>query len=103
MPLLEAVSGIKLWGKDGKYQLDITAKVTLTMEAGGKAVKVPVFIQPDSQQPCLLGMNAAPALGMSFLDAHGKALRQQSPQPFPWSCTGLSGPWSERIGFGGPG
>ena len=41
LPLLEAVSGIKLWGKDGKYQLDITAKVTMTMEAGGKAVKVP--------------------------------------------------------------
>ena len=83
LPLFEAVSGIKLWGKDGKYQLDITAKVTLTMEAGGKAVKVPVFLQPDSQQPCLLGMNAAPALGISFLDAHDAALRQQSPLSSP--------------------
>ena len=77
LPLLETVSGIKLWGKDGKYQLNITAKVTLTMEAGGRAVKVPVFIQPDSQQPCLLGMNAAPALGIAFFDARGTALRQQ--------------------------
>ena len=35
-----------------------TPKVTLTMEASGKAVNVPLFIQPDSQQPSLLGMNA---------------------------------------------
>jgi hypothetical protein len=83
VPLLETVSGIKLWGKEGKYQLDITAKVTLKMEAGGKAVKVPVFVQPDSQQPCLLGMNAAPALGISFLDARGAALQQESPLSFP--------------------
>ena len=89
LPLLEAVSGIKLWGKDGKYQLDITAKVTLTMEAGGKAVKVPVFIQPDSQQPCLLGMNAAPALGIAFLDAQGVALRQLLPLSSPHAKVSL--------------
>ena len=56
------------------YQLDITAKVTLTIGAGGKALKVPVLIQPLSQQPCLLGMNVAPDLGVCFLDAYGKAL-----------------------------
>jgi hypothetical protein len=53
------------------------------MEAGGKAVKVPVFVQPDSQQPYLLGMNAAPALGISFLDARGATLRQESPPSSP--------------------
>ena len=40
-------------------------------------VSVPVlfFIQPDSTQPCLLGMNALPALGLSFLNAKGKPLQ----------------------------
>ena len=60
--------------------LDITAKVILTIGAGDKA---PMFIQSDSQQPCLLGMNAAPALGLAFLDARGVALRQQHPLSSP--------------------
>ena len=35
---------------------------------------VPVFIQPDSEQPCLLGMNAAPSLGLSFCRANGEPI-----------------------------
>ena len=57
------------------------------MEAGGRTVRVPVFVQPDSQQPCLLGMNVAPALGVSFHDAQGKALHSQMP----------SGPLKARV------
>ena len=33
------------------------------------------FVQPDSTQDCLIGMNAAPALGLSFLIGIGTRLR----------------------------
>ncbi len=59
------------------------------MEAGGKAVKVPVFVQFDSQQHCLLGMNAAPALAISFLDERGVSLRQESPLLSPFATVSL--------------
>lgn len=57
---------VKLYGKDGqsgKGELNITAQVTLSVAADGKTVNVPVFVQSDSQQSCLLGMNAIPKLG----------------------------------------
>ena len=57
---------LKLYGRDGKRELVITAHTNLTIEADGKSACVPVFIQPDSNQPCLLGMNATPTLGLSF-------------------------------------
>ena len=38
------------------------------------------FIQPDSTQDCLIGMNVAPALGLSFLDNRGKPLRTRGSQ-----------------------
>ena len=39
---------LKLYGKDGKRELVITAQTNLTIEADGKSACVPVFIQPDS-------------------------------------------------------
>ena len=76
-PKLQPASA-KLYGKDGKtggHELDITAQITFTVEADGVSVPVLFFIQPDSTQPCLLGMNALPALGLSFLNAKGKPLQ----------------------------
>ena len=35
---------------------------------------VPVFIQPDSEQDCLLGSNVLPALGISVVRANGHPL-----------------------------
>ena len=35
---------------------------------------VPVFIQPGSEQDCLLGSNALPALGISVVRANGQPL-----------------------------
>ena len=64
MPQLRLPSA-RLYGKDcegEKRELDITAEVSLKIEAEGKAVTAPVFVQPESEQPCLLGMNTAPAL-----------------------------------------
>ena len=69
----------KLFGKDrrvGSHELNITAQVTLTVEADGVSIPVVLFVQPDSSQACLLGMNAAPAVGLRFLDAKGQPLRK---------------------------
>ena len=75
----------RLYGKDcdgeGR-ELDIT-EVSLKIEAGGKAVTAPVFVQPDSEQPCLLGMNVAPTLGLKFLDANGLPLKEYTSQSQP--------------------
>ena len=40
----------------------------------GKVTSVPVFIQPDSEQDCLLGSNVLPALGISVVRANGHPL-----------------------------
>ena len=51
---------VKLYGKDGdndRNELHIVAEVTLTFEADGKSVSAPVFVQPNIEQSCLLGMN----------------------------------------------
>ena len=63
-------------GKAGKHELRVTAQVTLRVEADGASVPVLLFVQPESTQPCLIGMSAAPALGLSFLNAKGQPLRQ---------------------------
>jgi hypothetical protein len=76
----------RLYGKDcggERRELDITAEVSLEIEADGKAVTAPMFVQPDSEQPCLLGMNIAPALGLKFFDANGLPLKEYACQSLP--------------------
>ena len=71
---------VKLYGKDGRKgnkELNVTAQVKLTLVSDGKSVVVPVFVQPDSEQSCLLGMNTAPALGLKFLRSNGQPLQTQ--------------------------
>ena len=46
----------KFKGKSGNPIL-ITAQVPLTLSVEGKVTSVPVFVQPDSEQECLLGSN----------------------------------------------
>ena len=55
----------KLYRKGG-IPLDITARVFLTFSADGKTVRVPVFIQPSSEQDCLLGSNVLNLLGVTM-------------------------------------
>ena len=77
MPQLQ-VPTVRLYGKDGKKtksELNISAGVLLTMEADSTQIQTPVFIQPDSDQSCLLGMNAAPSLSLQFLRANGQPLK----------------------------
>ena len=69
LPPLELPT-VRLYGKDGPKggkELTITAQISLTFVNGNKSVSVPVFIQPDSEQACLLGVNVIPALGLKCL------------------------------------
>lgn len=75
LPVLEQPS-VRLFGKDGKggRELTITAELQVTLEADCKSTCVSVFVQPNSEQKCLLGMNAIPSLGISVLRANGEPL-----------------------------
>ena len=69
---------IKVYGKDGKksgHELVCTAQLEVTIQADGQTACVPVIIQPDSEQACLLGTNATSLLGLKFLRATNKSLR----------------------------
>ena len=71
MPVLERPTA-RLFGKDGESggrELTITAQVQVEIveiEADGECVCIPVFVQPQSEQCCLLGMNVLPALGLDI-------------------------------------
>ena len=50
----------------------------------GETITVPVFVQPDSKQECLLGTNASIPLGFKFTNGKGKLLRTGlEPDPNP--------------------
>ena len=53
-------------------------QVSLNLSADGRSVSIPVFVQPDSEQSCLLGTNVALSLGMKFCQADGRPLLVQS-------------------------
>jgi hypothetical protein len=55
---------IKLYGRGGHSgsELQITAEVSFQMSLDSHTTVAPVFVQPDSDIPCLLGMNVG--LGM---------------------------------------
>ena len=66
-----------LYGKEGQkggHELCITAQVSLLFQLRDKSVIVPVFVQPASTQPCLLGRNAIPLLGIQVSRADGDPL-----------------------------
>ena len=54
--------------------LDITAQTELFIEADGQKVNASVFVEPSSEQSCLLGMNVLPHLGVNILKANGEPL-----------------------------
>jgi len=81
-----------LFGKDekaGNHEIKVTAQVTLQVEADGVSVPVLLFVQPNSSQPCLIGMNAAPALGLKFLNARGQPLREAGTAVMGNPCVSL--------------
>jgi len=65
IPTLETPSA-SLYGKDAKeggQQLWIMAQLRVKLSLDGETVCVPVFVEPISTLPCLLGMTV-----ISFLD-----------------------------------
>lgn len=76
LPVLE-IPTVRLIGKDGVecgQQLHITAQLGVTLSLDGECVHAPVFVQPNSSQPCLLGMNVIPGLGIKVMRASGEGL-----------------------------
>ena len=76
LPPLELPSA-RLYGKDGEkggQELLITAQVNLVVSLGDHSVTVPIFVQPDSKQSCLLGINAIPLLGIQVSKPNGDSL-----------------------------
>ena len=76
LPVLEKPSS-HLFGKDGAgggRELTITAQLQVKVEADGESAYVLVFVQPFSEQECLLGMNVLPALGLVITRANGEPL-----------------------------
>ena len=79
------MSTVCLYGKDGPKgatQLKVAAQMDLLFKANGEIVTLPVFVQPDSTQECLLGTNASVPLDFNFTDGNGKPLRTD-PEPSP--------------------
>ena len=62
-----------LWPSGRK--LDITAMANLRFSADCFEVTVLVFVQPESEQDCLLGMNTLPQLGVKVHRANEEPLR----------------------------
>ena len=67
---------VKLYGRGGEggSQLQITAEVPLQLSLDDHTITAPVFVQPDSDIPCLLGMNVIPHLGIRVLRSNGSPM-----------------------------
>ncbi len=68
---------VRLYGKDGQRggrELVVTAQVEFRVSVNDKSVCVPMLVQPDSEQACLLGMNAIPLLGIMLAHDNGKPI-----------------------------
>ena len=72
LPKLECPS-TKLRGKGG-HPIHVTAQVKLTFSIDGRSIVAPVFVQPDSEQECLLGSNVLSAIGIAVTRANGEPL-----------------------------
>ena len=78
-PTLELPS-ITLYGRGGRdsSELCVTTQTELQLSVDGITVIAPVFIQPSSSIPCLLGMNVLPELGVRIVRANGQPLGEPS-------------------------
>ena len=75
LPKLER-PGVALYGRSGENSgaLTITAQTEFEFSLSGRSVKSPVFIQPESEIHCLLGMNVLPRLGLQLVQTDGSPL-----------------------------
>lgn len=81
-PTLEAPSA-KLYGRSGsgRSELTITAETQLQVTVDSRRATVPIFVQPGSDIPCLLGTNVLPLLGVKLLRANGVPLLKSAENP----------------------
>lgn len=72
-----------LYGKGGRdnSKLCVTAQTKLELSADGLTTTAPVFVQPTSEVPCLLGTNVLPKLGVKVLRANGQAIGEEPSVP----------------------
>ena len=66
-----------LHGKDGKKgsnALYLNVQIPFTLGLKSKSVTIPVFVQPDSEQDCLLGMKIISILGIQVKHSDGTQL-----------------------------
>ena len=71
---------VRLYGKDeakGGMELPVTAQVLLMFKVKNKSVSVPVLVQPNSEQACLLGWNAIPFFGIKLVYSNGQPISPQ--------------------------
>ena len=66
LSLMLQLPSAALYGKGGldSSKLSITAQADLQLAVDGLTVTAPIFIQPSSGVPCLLGTNVLPQLGL---------------------------------------
>ena len=67
-----------MFGKDGQkggHELTVTAQLTLSFSVDDKTTSMPSFVQPESEQECLLGMNLIPKLGIKLLHNNGEPVQ----------------------------
>ena len=72
---------VRLYVQDrgqGEKKLVITAQVSLVLSFRDRSDQVPVFVQLDSDQPCLLGINVISLLGINILQDGGKLVAHQT-------------------------
>lgn len=62
---------VKVYGKDDKIG---KTQTTLAFMADGVSTNVTIFVQPESEQDCLLSMNAIPNLGIQLLRSNGQPI-----------------------------
>ena len=56
----------------------LSLQVSLLFSLSSKSISVPIFVQPDSEQPCLLGINAILALGIDASWSDGNSFEPTS-------------------------
>ena len=80
----------------GGHPLNVTAQVLFTLAVDGRSTTVPVFVQPDSEQECLLGSNVLLSLGITVTRANGEALTV-SGESGPAQVNLVQAPREERV------
>ena len=81
MPWLQLPTA-HLYGKKGGKPLYITADIPIVVTLVPNFVMVPVFVQEDSEQVCLLSMNALSFLEIEVRDSNGIQPITQHECPF---------------------